>query len=74
MKNISNPKPKLNRTFLRVELARRNKSHAWLARELGFNSRQAFYHYINYPGAIQKIIPRIAERLHVDSNNLIELV
>ena len=62
-------KMKLNKRKLRIELARIDCSHAWLAKELGFNSRQAFYYYLNAGRTDQ--VQKIADILQIDPNDLI---
>lgn len=62
-------KAKLNKIKLRMELARIDKSHAWLAKKLGFNSRQAFYHYLK--AGRTDHVQKIADILQIDPNDLI---
>ena len=59
----------LDKQKLRVELAKIDRSHAWLARQLGF-SRQ----YMNWITKTQsvKCVDRMAEVLNLEREDLIE--
>jgi len=58
----------INRTKIRVELAKRNKKKTWLARELGI-TRQGM-HYIFESGSLKRLSD-IARILEVDEHELI---
>ena len=60
---------KLNKIKLRMELARINKNRSWLAKQLGFKSRQAFFHYWKSDRTDQ--VQRIADILQIDPNDLV---
>jgi len=59
----------LNLTKLRIELARIDKSHTWLAAQLGYKTKQAYFYHIRKRST--KDVMKIADVLRVDPNDLI---